>query len=356
MNPNPMVGAVVVRYDEQGNSCMIAEGWHRRYGDAHAERDAFRAADEAGRSCEGATMYVTLEPCCHQGHQPPCTEAIIERRLKRVVVGMLDPNPLVAGRGISRLKDAGIVVEMIESSEKGKEIEALLRHQNRVFLHYMTSDRPWVVMKYAMTLDGKICTRTGDSRWVSGEKSRNRVHLLRNSLMAIACGIGTVLTDDPMLDTRIEGVKDARNPIRFILDRRLRLPLDSRIAASADRIRTVAVHAEGVDSGRIEALNGRGIETWCCRSLSDMLRRMRREGIDGLLLEGGGTLNEAFIKERLVDEVYAFIAPKIVGGSEAKTPVEGEGIARMAEALHLHGIYTERIGEDILIRGLCSQE
>lgn len=356
VSPNPMVGAVVVRFDEHGNGQVIAEGWHRCYGDLHAERDAFRVADGAGCSCEGATMYVTLEPCCHHGHQPPCTEAIIEHRLKRVVVGLTDPNPLVAGKGISRLKDAGIEVEMIGLSDEGKETEAQLRHQNRVFLHYMTSDRPWVVMKYAMSLDGKICTRTGDSRWISGKESRNRVHVLRNSLMAIACGIGTVLADDPMLDTRLEDRTDARNPIRFILDRRLRLPLDSRIASSANRIRTVVVHTEGVDADRIETLRERNIETWCCKSLCEMLQRMRHEGIDGLLLEGGGTINEAFIREKLVDEVYAFIAPKIIGGAEAKTPIEGEGVARMAEAVHLHGIHTERIGDDLLVIGLCSQE
>jgi diaminohydroxyphosphoribosylaminopyrimidine deaminase / 5-amino-6-(5-phosphoribosylamino)uracil reductase len=355
VNPNPLVGAVVVDNRKQGDDGIIAEGWHHRYGDLHAERDAFRNADASGADCRGMTMYVTLEPCCHHGHQPPCTEAIVERGIKRVVVGLTDPNPLVAGKGLALLKDAGIEVEMIGSTGEGRELERQLRYQNRVFLHYMTSWRPWVTMKYAMTLDGKICTSSGDSRWVSGEEARRRVHEMRHEYMSIVCGIGTVLADDPMLNTRLEGKNDARNPIRIVADRRLRLPLDCRLAATAREIPTIVAHSEGVDQGKRDALQALGIRTWECNSLRALLERMHAERIDGMLLEGGGTLNEAFLREGLVDEVFAFIAPKIVGGSKAKTPVEGEGLLRMADAVQLRDVKTERLGEDILVRALCSQ-
>ncbi len=356
VNPNPLVGAVIAGCDKQGNSSIIADGWHHRYGDLHAERDAFHNADADGADCKGATMYVTLEPCCHHGHQPPCTEAIIERGVKRVVVGLTDPNPLVAGKGLRQLEDAGIEVETIAQTDEGKAIEQELRYQNRVFLHHMTSWRPWVVMKYAMTLDGKICTSSGDSRWVSGEKSRLRVHEMRNEFMAIMCGIGTVLADDPMLNTRLESRSDTRNPIRIVADRRLRLPLDCHLATTAKDIPTVVAHSEGVDESKKEALQAMGVRTWECNSLKSLLEKMHGEGIDGMILEGGGTLNEAFIREGLVDEVFAFISPKIVGGSKAKTPVEGEGILRMAEAVKLKDVKIERLEDDILIRALCSRE
>lgn len=356
VNPNPLVGAVIVGKNGNNEDIVIAEGWHHKYGDLHAERDAFRNADEAGACCKGATMYVTLEPCCHHGHQPPCTEAIITHGIGRVVVGLADPNPLVAGKGLTQLQDAGIKVEMINDTDEGKQLEKELRYQNRVFLHHMTSWRPWVVMKYAMTMDGKICTSSGDSRWVSGEESRKRVHKMRNEFMAIMCGIGTVLADDPMLNTRIEGCDDARNPIRIIADRHLRLPLDSRIATTADSIPTIVAHAEGADWKKKEALHELGIRTWQCDSLESLLHRMHDEGIDGMILEGGGTLNESFIREGFVDEVFAFVAPKIVGGIEAKTPVEGRGIMRMADAVKLKDVNIETLKDDILIKALCSQE
>lgn len=354
VNPNPLVGAVIVRHAADGASEVIARGYHRRYGDLHAERDAFRLADADGTDCTGATMYVTLEPCCHHGHQPPCTEAIVDHRISRVVVGLPDPNPLVAGKGVEILRCAGIEVEMIGTTPEGEMLERELRDQNRVFLHYITTGRPWVVMKYAMTLDGKICTRTGDSRWVSGEVSRKRVHEMRRSLTAILCGIGTVLADDPMLNTRIEGVPEARNPIRIVADRTARLPLDCRLARTAREIPTIVVHTEEADPARLAELRALGVQTWCCRSVEEMLLRAGKEKIDGILLEGGGTLNETFLREGWINEVYAFVALKLVGGAEAKTPIEGMGLSSMAEALPLHDIRIERLGEDILIRGTIS--
>jgi len=341
VNPNPLVGALVVR-----DGKVMAEGCHERYGDLHAERNAFLDADRRGVDCKGATMVVTLEPCCHHGHQPPCTDAIIQRGIARVVVGLRDPNPLVAGKGIELLRQAGIEVEEVE------ELERELRYQNRVFLKYITTGLPWVVMKYAMTLDGKICTRTGDSRWVSGEESRRRVHYLRRAFTGILCGIGTVLTDDPMLNTRIAKYPAARNPIRIVADRQARLPLESQLVRTAGEIPTVVAYAPGADLRRLARLNAAGVRTWCCATPLDLLERAGKERIDGLLLEGGGTLNEAFLREGLIDEVYAFVAPKLVGGAGAKSPVEGLGIQKMARAMRLHDVEVERLGEDVLIRGL----
>ncbi len=343
VNPNPMVGALVV----QGGQ-VVAQGYHARYGDLHAERNAFRDADQRGVRCEGATMYVTLEPCCHHGKQPPCTEAVIEHRIGRVVVGLLDPNPLVAGKGIEQLRQAGIEVEVIaQDSELAQE----MRHQNRVFLKYITTRMPWVAAKYAMTLDGKICTHTGDSRWVTGEASRQYVHRLRNCMTGILCGIGTVLADDPMLNTRIPQKPDARNPIRMVMDSRLRIPMECQLVRTAREISTIVIHTPEADSQKAALLQAAGVTTWCCTTLQEMLCRAGEERIDSILLEGGGTLNESFMREGLIDEVYAFIAPKLIGGKDAKTPVEGQGLAKMSDALRLTDIRVETMGEDVLIRG-----
>ena len=344
VNPNPMVGAIVVR-DGQ----VVAQGYHARYGDLHAERSAFRDADGRDICCEGTTMYVTLEPCCHHGKQPPCTEAIIEHKVARVIVGLLDPNPLVAGKGIEILRNAGVVVEVIDQeSDFAKE----LKYQNRVFLKYITTKRPWVLAKYAMTLDGKICTRTGDSKWVSGPESRAKVHMLRRSLTAILCGIGTVLADDPMLNTRIPSLPDARNPIRIVADRHLRIPLDCQLVKSAREIRTIVAHAEDIDNAKLKALHDAGVETWLCPTPGALLQKAGEERIDGILLEGGGILLEAFLREHLVDEIFAFIAPKLVGGKDAKTPVEGEGIELMSDAIMLKDLQVEHVGNDLLVHSI----
>lgn len=344
VNPNPMVGAVIVRGDE-----VVAEGYHQRYGDLHAERNAFRVADERGLDCHGTTMYVTLEPCCHHGHQPPCTEAVIAHGVRRVVVGLLDPNPLVAGKGIAQLVAAGIEVAALADDEP---LHNELLRQNRVFLHYITQRRPWIAAKYAMTLDGKICTRTGESQWITGPEARKRVHQLRKKYSAILCGIGTALADDPMLDTRLEDDPTARCPIRIVLDRQARLPLSSKLATTARKQRTIVVHTAEAPAERLEKLSEQGVETWLCPTLEDMMDRCGQEHIDSILVEGGGTVNEAMLCGGWIDEVYAFVAPKLIGGREAKTPVEGLGLARLSDAMVLHDIEVERCGQDILIHGL----
>jgi diaminohydroxyphosphoribosylaminopyrimidine deaminase / 5-amino-6-(5-phosphoribosylamino)uracil reductase len=348
VNPNPLVGAVIYRDDQ-----LLAVGHHKRYGGLHAERNAFLDAEQKGVDCTGATMYVTLEPCCHQGKQPPCTDAIIAHHIKRVVVGMLDPNPLVAGKGVEKLRAAGIEVDIMPEDS---EIADNLRFQNRIFLKYITSGLPWISMKYAMTLDGKICTRTGDSRWVSGERSREFAHFLRICHMGILCGIGTVLADDPMLTVRIPDLPDdPPTPVRIVADRNARIPLESNLVKTAREIPLVVAHAEGANPDKLARLQELGVQTWKCDSLQELMARAGKEQIDSILLEGGGTLNEAFLREGLVDEVFAFVAPKLIGGTDAKTPVEGLGFARMLQAVALSIKKTTRLGEDIYIQGIVEK-
>lgn len=341
VNPNPLVGAVIVR-----NGRIIGAGWHERWGGPHAERNALSRCSEPA---SGATVYVTLEPCCHHGKTPPCTEALIAAGVKRVVVGLLDPNPLVAGKGIAQLREAGIEVE-------SGLLEEELRAQNRVFLKYITTRRPWVVMKSAMTLDGKIATRTGDSRWVTGEEARHRVHEMRRRYMAILVGIGTVEADDPMLNCRLEG--DPRQPIRIVADSTARISLESQLVQTAREYRTIVAHTAQADPKRVEALEKAGVTCWCCEeaeghlSVEDLTVRIGEAGIDSLLLEGGGTLNDAFLRRGLVDEVAIFVAPKLLGGVGAKTPVEGLGVERMADAVPLESLRVEPLGADLLIEGV----
>ena len=292
--------------------------------------------------------WVTLEPCCHYGKTPPCTEAVIENRIARVVVGLLDPNPLVAGKGIEMLRKAGIVVETGVEEEK-------LREQNRVFLKYITTRRPWIVMKTAMTLDGKIAAYTGDSHWVTGEESRKKVQEMRSVLMGIMVGSGTVKADDPLLNCRLKG--EVRQPVRIIVDSTAAIATDSQLVRTADRYRTLVAHTSRADAGKLVQLQQKGVETILCPGcdnrvdLQALTTKLGQAGIDSVLLEGGGELNEAFLRQGLVDEVYAFIAPKLIGGKDAKTPVEGKGIAWMKEAIALQSVSIEKVGEDFLIKG-----
>ena len=339
-NPNPMVGAVIVKGGK-----VIGEGWHERCGEWHAERNAFKNCTVPA---EGATMYVTLEPCCHYGKTPPCTEAIIEHGIARVVVGMEDPNPLVAGKGIALLREAGIEVVC------GVEEEAL-REQNRVFLKYISTKLPWVAMKTAMTLDGKIATRTGDSKWITGAEARAYVHESRHRFMAIVVGIGTAVADDPLLNCRIEG-RGVRQPIRVVVDSNARLSLDSQLVKTAGEYRTIVAHTRFAPEERVKALRETGVEMLLCKEkeglvdVRNLLELLGQSGIDSILLEGGGSLNYTFLAEGLADELYAFIAPKIVGGMNAKTPVEGAGMEKMADAINLELENVLNIGHDVLLK------
>ena len=339
-NPNPMVGAVIVKGGK-----VIGEGWHERCGEWHAERNAFKNCKV---SAEGATMYVTLEPCCHYGKTPPCTEAIIEHGIARVVIGMEDPNPLVAGKGIAFLREAGIEVVC------GIEEEAL-REQNRVFLKYISTRLPWVALKAAMTLDGKIATRTGDSKWITGAEARAYVHELRHRFMAILVGIGTAVADDPLLNCRIEG-RGVRQPIRVVVDSNARLSLESQLVQTAEEYRTIVAYTRFAPEERVKALREAGVEMLLCEEkeglvdVRNLLELLGQFGIDSILLEGGGSLNYTFLAEGLADELYAFIAPKIVGGMNAKTPVEGLGVEKMADAITLELKNVLNIGDDVLLK------
>lgn len=335
-SPNPMVGAVIVR-----DGRILAEGWHARYGELHAERAALANATEDVR---GATMYVTLEPCCHHGKQPPCTDAIIESGIARVVVGSPDPNPLVAGKGVAILREHGIVVE---ENVLREACDAL----NEVFLHYIREKQPFVVMKAAMTLDGKIATYTGASRWVTGEAARAHGHSLRHRYRAIMVGSGTVLADDPLLTCRIE---NGRDPLRIVCDSRLRTPLAAQIVQTAQETPTLIATCE-TDSARIAPYENSGCRVWSLSErdghvdLSALMQRLGAENIDSVLIEGGGTLAWAALEAGIVQKVYSYIAPKLFGGRDAKTPVEGEGVALPEECAQLSVTNISRLGADILV-------
>lgn len=337
--PNPMVGAVIVK-----DGRIIGEGWHERIGGLHAERNAFAHCTE---DCTGATIYVTLEPCCHWGRTPPCTDAIMEHKISRVVVGCLDPNPLVAGKGLRILRDAGI-----ECVSGVLEDECLA--VNEVFFHYITTKTPFVVMKYAMTLDGRIAAFTGDSKWITSETARKHAHETRKRLSAIMVGIGTVLADDPMLNCRIDSGVD---PLRLVCDSHLRTPLGSQLVRTAKDIPTWIFCADA-DVSRKTALEDAGVtvipmpdETGTHVDLVAAMQYLGQQQVDSILLEGGGTLNGEALRLGLVHRVQAYIAPKLIGGSAAHGPVGGAGIARMADALQLDDVTITRLGEDILIEG-----
>ncbi|MCF7628649.1 bifunctional diaminohydroxyphosphoribosylaminopyrimidine deaminase/5-amino-6-(5-phosphoribosylamino)uracil reductase RibD [[Ruminococcus] lactaris] len=345
-NPNPMVGAVIVK-----NGRIIGKGYHKKCGELHAERNAIASLTE---SAEGATIYVTLEPCCHYGKTPPCTEAIIEQKIKRVVIGSRDPNPKVSGKGIKMLQEAGI--EVIEDFMR-EECDRL----NPVFFHYITTKTPYVVMKYAMTLDGKIATKTGASKWITGEAARAEVQHMRHRYMGIMAGIGTVIADDPMLNVRVEGWK---SPIRILCDSGLRIPLDGQIVKSAGKYRTIVAYADSENTeAKRKRLHEMGVETiWCPDEnnqvdLKKLMRYLGEEGIDSILLEGGGTLNDSALRAGIVQEVQAFIAPKLFGGMNSKTPVEGIGVRFPSEAVKLKCTDICQIGEDIRITcQVCGKE
>ncbi|MCC8029984.1 MAG: bifunctional diaminohydroxyphosphoribosylaminopyrimidine deaminase/5-amino-6-(5-phosphoribosylamino)uracil reductase RibD [Lachnospiraceae bacterium] len=342
-NPNPMVGCVVVK-----DGRIISEGYHERYGGFHAERNALtRCAEDPA----GADLYVTLEPCCHHGKTPPCTDIIIEKQIARVFVGSTDSNPLVAGKGIRLLREAGIEVDT------GILEDECLR-LNEVFFHFIETKLPFVVMKYAMSLDGKIACATGDSKWVTGEAAREYVHELRRRYRGIMVGIGTVLADDPMLNCRIAGGVD---PIRIVCDSRLRIPAGCRLVRTAREIPVIVACSHTAyqserNNAKIRQLQDAGIQIIPTSgshgvNLKELMAELGRQDIDSILLEGGGTLNSSALDERIVSKVYAYISPKLIGGRDAPTPVSGMGADRMSEAVQLRDLDIRSIGEDLCIRG-----
>lgn len=356
VNPNPMVGAVV---EKDGR--IIGEGFHEKYGEMHAERNALKHCIEDSK---GATMYVTLEPCCHYGKQPPCTEAIIQSGIKRVIIGSDDPNPRVAGKGIRELKKHGIEVSC---GFMKKECDEL----NPIFFYYMKTGLPFVTMKYAMTLDGKTATFSGKSKWITSELARNHVHKQRHRHMAIMTGIGTVLTDDPSLTCRIDiGQQHGKTPVRIICDTHLRIPLDSRIVGTAKRIPTIIACEDNKNyEKKASLLKELGCKIICPGMDGDHLNlrnlvRMLGNGeevsmgkIDSIYLEGGQTLNWSAMQNGIVNSVNAYIAPKIFGGRSALSPLGGIGIENPSEAFVLKNTHIMQLGCDYMIEGeICLQE
>jgi diaminohydroxyphosphoribosylaminopyrimidine deaminase / 5-amino-6-(5-phosphoribosylamino)uracil reductase len=340
-NPNPLVGAVIVKDGE-----IIGEGYHTALGCNHAEVEAIL---KANKDVHGSTIYVNLEPCSHYGRTPPCSKAIIEAGIKQVVTAMTDPNPKVSGCGIKMLREAGVsVVEGVLE----KEAKIL----NEVFIKYITKKRPFVIMKAAMTLDGKIATSTGDSKWVTGESSRNYVHMVRDRVSSIMVGINTVLCDNPSLTTRLNS-KEGKNPVRIVIDSSGRIPEDCRILNLGFQEKSILATTSKIDSSKEKCLTEKGMSVLKCDGkdgrvdLDLLMNELYRLGIDSILLEGGGTINWSALEAGIVDKAMFFIAPKIVGGYGAVTPVEGVGISQMRDAFKLKDISCNKFGEDTLIEG-----
>lgn len=343
-SPNPLVGALIVKDDT-----IIAEGWHKKAGLPHAERVAL---EKAGLNSKGSTMYVTLEPCSHFGKTPPCADALVKAGIKKVFVAMLDPNPLVAGKGVEKLRQSGIEVEVGLLEEKA-------RKQNEVFLKWITEKMPFIVSKYAMSLDGKIATRTGDSKWISCDESRKYSHELRNNYDAIMVGINTVIKDDPSLTCRIEGGK---NPIRIIVDSNLKIPLTANVICDG-LAKTIVAVTDNADKKKIEELKEyHNVEVIVIPSadgrvdLEVLMEELAQKEITSILVEGGGILHSALLEENLVDKLCVFVAPKIISGDKAPSPVGGLGIDLISEAWQLCDFTLEKIGSDVLLSGYLCKE
>lgn len=338
-SPNPLVGAVIVK---QGR--IVGTGWHRKAGTAHAEIHALQMAGDLAR---GGTLYVTLEPCAHYGRTGPCAEAVAAAGLKRVVIAMVDPNPLVSGKGIGILKRAGI--EVVTGV-----LEAQAQKINEVFVHWMTRKRPFVLWKTAMTLDGKIAAASGDAKWISNEKSRAMVHEIRDSVDAIMVGIGTELADNPLLTTRLPG-GEGKNPVRIIVDSMARTPVNAAVITDKAAKTIIAVTTEA-PAAKVKELEEAGAEVLQVNSgrlvdLDVLMQILAQRDICSVLVEGGSQLAFSLLEKKLISKAMVFVAPKIIGGSTAPTPVGGSGFRKMAEAVELEDIAVENAAGDILITG-----
>ncbi|MBI4389295.1 MAG: bifunctional diaminohydroxyphosphoribosylaminopyrimidine deaminase/5-amino-6-(5-phosphoribosylamino)uracil reductase RibD [Nitrospinae bacterium] len=340
-SPNPMVGAVVVK-----DGKTVGEGYHKKAGRPHAEIEALK---KAGRRARGASLYLNLEPCCHYGRTPPCTDAILAAGIARVVVGMRDPNPLVAGKGIGILKKAGV---RVETGVLRAECERL----NEVFVKYIRSRTPFVILKAAISLDGKIATAAGESRWISGAASRKIVHELRDGVDAVLAGAGTVLKDDPLLTTRL-GRKKGKNPVRIVLDSHNRVPLNARVFYNAGTQRVIYVSTGQLPEERETALRRMGVEICSAAEkdgkvdLRQLLRRLGEMGLTSVLIEGGSEVNASALEERIVDKIMLFAAPIVIGGRDAPGAVGGKGIESLRDAPSVKRLTVRRVGKDLLLEG-----
>lgn len=343
-SPNPLVGAVIVK-----DNRVVGCGWHRKAGTPHAE---VHALNQAGELAQGADVYVTLEPCAHYGKTPPCAKALVEAKVKNVYGGLLDVNPKVAGKGFKILEDAGIHVEYGFLQDE-------LRKQNEVFFKWIEHKKPFVVLKAAMTLDGKIATATGQSKWITNETSRAYGYKLRDIYDGIMVGINTVIEDNPMLTARVDGGK---NPIRIVVDSSLRIDINANVVQDKSA-KTIVATTDKADKDKILKLQAQDVDVIVVDKdkndkvdIEKLLDILGQQNICSILVEGGATLSGSFVAKKLVDKVYFFIAPKIIGGKEAKTPVAGTGILNLQEALTLKDIQIEKLEEDILIIGRVDKD
>lgn len=343
-SPNPLVGAVIVK-----DNRVVGCGWHRKAGTPHAE---VHALNQAGELAQGADVYVTLEPCAHYGKTPPCAKALVEAKVKNVYGGLLDVNPKVAGKGFKILEDAGIHVEYGFLQDE-------LRKQNEVFFKWIEHKKPFVVLKAAMTLDGKIATATGQSKWITNETSRAYGYKLRDIYDGIMVGINTVIEDNPMLTARVDGGK---NPIRIVVDSSLKIDINANVVQDKSA-KTIVATTDKADKDKILKLQAQNVDVIVVDKdendkvdIEKLLDILGQQNICSILVEGGATLSGSFVAKKLVDKVYFFIAPKIIGGKEAKTPVAGTGILNLQEALALKDIQIEKLEEDILIIGRVDKD
>ena len=343
--PNPMVGAVIIK-----NGRIIGEGYHAKAGERHAEVVAIENAIEV---VTGATLYVTLEPCSHYGKTPPCTELIIEKDIERVVIAVLDPNPMVAGRGVKRLRECGISVTV-------GVLEKQAQRLNEVFMKYIVTKRPFVVYKSSMSLDGKIATSTGESQWITCEESRKDSHSLRHIYTGIMVGIGTVLADDPLLNCRMDGGKQ---PVRIVVDSSLRIPEESRLVQTADTYPLIVATTSKGNEAKKRRLRAYGANVWNMPSdeqgrvaLPGVMKCLGENEVDSLIIEGGGTLAEQALNVGIVDKMIVYIAPQIIGGKDAKTPVEGKGIQCLSDAWKLQEWSSQMMGTDLKVSGYIRKE
>ena len=351
VNPNPLVGAVIVK-----DGKILGTGYHKKYGENHAEINAILDAKKKNNNIENATIYINLEPCSHYGKTPPCADAIIKNKFKRAVIGCLDSNIKVAGNGIKKLREAKI--EVVENV-----LEEDCKKLNEVFFHYINTKKPFMVMKYAMTMDGKIASVSGKSKWITSEKSREHAHLFRKKYSAIMVGINTVIEDNPTLNCRIK--ENPKNPIRIILDSDLKIDLKSNICKTSKDIKTYIASVKPTaksnkNTEKKKELEYLGIEIIETSpkdlskdfkvNLQELIKILGEEkNIDSVLIEGGATLHAALLKEKLIDKALIYIAPKIFGGLNAKTPIAGEGIEEPDNAIKLIGGKLKNIGEDLFM-------
>ncbi|MCF8000856.1 MAG: bifunctional diaminohydroxyphosphoribosylaminopyrimidine deaminase/5-amino-6-(5-phosphoribosylamino)uracil reductase RibD [Halanaerobiales bacterium] len=347
-SPNPLVGAVVVKDDE-----IVGKGYHKKAGEPHAE---VHALNQAGEKAEGATLYVNLEPCCHLGKTPACSLKIINSKISRLVVAMEDPNPVVAGKGIKDLAEAGIEIKTGVLEQEAKEL-------NEIFIKYMTEEEPFVYLKTGQTLDGYLATRTGDSRWVTNEAARKYGHQLRHKVDGILVGVGTVISDNPRLTTRLEE-KEGKDPIRIVLDSKLRTPVEANIINEESESPTFIITTEEYDRdkyAKLDKINNLNIlvlpkDENGKIELHQLLKKLYQKEITSVLIEGGGKVNHSFLKSGLIDKVYCFIAPKLLGGNDGIASFNGSGVEKMNNAYELQNIEYEMLDGNLLCKGEIGKE